>query len=478
MLFTEPGFLYLLVPLLALTYWWMPLLGRNLLLLTVGVLFYWWGEKLFVVMLASIALNWLFGLGVDRERFPRAARWFLGFGIAANLGLLGVYKYANFAVDSLNQLLGAAGMAAIPWQERIHLPIGISFFAFQGVSYLLDVWWGIAKRSRSPLVVGLYISLFPHMIAGPIVKYKEIVHQLLERHLSWEDVHTGLRRFLIGLAKKVLIANGVAHGADLVMAAPAGELSAAAAWLGLLCYAIQLYFDFSGYSDMAIGVARMLGFRIPENFNHPYVARSITGLWQRWHMTLSTWLRDYLFFPLAGRRPSPQRTKAALFTVFLACGLWHGASWNFVLWGAWNGLFLVLERSGFGPWLERRPAAVAWGYAMAVWLAGLVLFRCTDLGHAGGYFAALAGAGGAMPAAAFWDRQVLLCLGLGLVASLPVVPWLAARRDALAAASPARAPLLAGAWAWSRTVWLAALFALCSLLCAAGAYNPFLYFQF
>lgn len=472
MLFTEPGFLLLLLPLLCALHWWLPLYGRNVLLLAVGLVFYWWGEKLALLLPVSMALNYGFGFLVDRGSQPRFARWWLWLGLAANLGLLGVYKYAEFALDSLNALLalGAIPPLVDPLRDRIHLPIGISFFTFQGISYLLDVHWGIARRHRDPVLVGLYVSLFPHQIAGPIVKFKEISRQLAERSTSEADLHAGVERFVVGFAKKMLLANPLAATADIAFGGDPGLLGPGAAWLGLVCYALQLYFDFSGYSDMAIGVARVFGFRIPENFDHPFIARSVTEVWQRWHMTLATWLRDYVYFPLIGKgRPGQARQGAALFGVFLLCGLWHGASWNFVLWGAYNGVFLVLERGRFGGWLKGLWRPFQHGYALAFWLAACVLFRSTDLDHAVHYAGSLLGLvqlPSAAPAAALLDGQVLLVLPAALLACLPVRTWLTTRWGAHPAFRLLR-PAVLGA------CFLAAL-----LLVLGGSYNPFLYFQF
>jgi alginate O-acetyltransferase complex protein AlgI len=472
MLFTEPGFLFLLLPLLAVTYFWLPLRLKNVWLLASSIFFYWWGERLFVLILASIAINYCLGYLVDKERFPRWSRYWVWAAVAINLGLLGVYKYGNFTLESVDGLLTALGFAATgdPYQVPIHLPIGISFYTFQGLSYVLDVHWGLSKKQRNPLYLGLYISLFPQLIAGPIVRYREIADQIDQRESRLDDVIIGAERFVIGLGKKMIIANGVAGCADAIFATPTEQLSMGAAWLGLFCYTIQLYFDFSGYSDMAIGLGRMFGFKLPENFRYPYVSRSITELWQRWHITLSNWLRDYLFFPLAGKRPSPGRIKAVLFTVFLACGLWHGAAWTFVVWGAWNGVFLVIERGAFGSWLGKRPMAIAWCYTMAIWMAGLVLFRSPDLAYAASFAGCLIGLGGSdpIPALAFATGETWPSLAMGLLGSAPLIPWLAAR---FAERSP-------GLLAWAKALALAVVFLIAVLLAAGRTYNPFLYFQF
>ncbi len=257
--------------------------------------------------------------------------------------MLGVFKYANFFADNVNALLQAAHVqpVAVP---HVLLPIGISFFTFHAISYVIDVSRRDATAQKSPVHAALYLLLFPQLIAGPIIRYRDIADQLARRIVSIDDFAYGVRRFVIGLAKKVLIANVVAGPADKIFSLPAAELSAAHAWLGIVCYTLQIYFDFSGYSDMAIGLGRMFGFRFPENFRWPYVATSVTAFWRRWHISLSTWFRDYLYIPLGGNRVSPARRYFNLITVFFLCGLWHGASWNFVIWGLWHGAFLVIER--------------------------------------------------------------------------------------------------------------------------------------
>jgi alginate O-acetyltransferase complex protein AlgI len=350
MLFTEPVFWFLFLPLLLSLHFLVVRPQRNLLLLLASLLFYAWGERSFVfVMLASIAFNYVVGLWIDTRRGVRSRerRWPLAVGVAGNLLLLAAYKYANVLADQLSAVFVALGLPGLEL-EPIHLPIGISFFTFQGMSYVIDIHRGETPVQRHPLRLALYISMFPQLIAGPIVRYGRIATQLVERTIDRRGFADGVRRFTVGLGKKVLIANSVALPADTIFALPPDQLTTAAAWLGIVCYTLQIYFDFSGYSDMAIGLGRMFGFRFPENFNYPYVAESVTEFWRRWHMTLSNWFRDYLYLPLGGNRLGRVRLAANLFTVFFLCGLWHGASWTFVVWGLYHGVLLSLERRRVG----------------------------------------------------------------------------------------------------------------------------------
>ncbi|MCK6489696.1 MAG: MBOAT family protein [Planctomycetes bacterium] len=422
-------------------------------------------------MVWTFLSTWAMGLVIERVRRRGLA---LAVGVGLNLALLVFFKYTNFLVDNLNALLGMAGLPTLA-VGRVHLPIGISFFVFQAVSYLVDVYRRDVAAGRSPIDYGCYKAFFPQLIAGPIVRYRDVAAQISGRVESAALFISGMRRFVKGLAKKVLIANTVAVAADAVFDLPPGDLSAAAAWFGLGCYAIQLYFDFSGYSDMAIGLGRMFGFTFQENFAHPYAATSLRELWNRWHISLSSWFRDYLFFPLLGRRPPAWRFHLSLAAVFVLCGLWHGAAWTFVLWGAWNGLFLVLERTPYGTLLERTPAPVRWGHTMLVWLLGLVLFRCSDLGHCWAFAAALAGFGGHLPAAEFADREILAFLAGGVLFSFP----LSARLAGLLPDWSSRS------WTWATAALLAAEAALLALVLLAltltlqgQSSNPFIYFRF
>jgi alginate O-acetyltransferase complex protein AlgI len=324
----------------------------------------------------------------------------------------------------------------------------------------------------------LYLLLFPQLIAGPIVRYRDIATQLSARVVGLDGFATGIRRFVIGLGKKMLIANIVAGPADRLFALPTGELTAAHAWLATVCYTLQIYFDFSGYSDMAIGLAQLFGFRFKENFNYPYVSQSIQEFWRRWHISLSAWFRDYLYVPLGGNRVAPGRVYLNLVTVFFLCGLWHGASWTFVVWGLYHGAFLVLERLGLAAWLGRIPRALRHVYALLVVMVGWVFFRAESLTGAAGLLRAMAGFSPADPTAYgvtwYLTPELLLAIAAGIAGSAPVWPALAARWARTSPDGPALGPLASGLTCAA----LAAIFAGCAMLIAAHTYNPFIYFRF
>jgi alginate O-acetyltransferase complex protein AlgI len=502
-LFTEPTFLFLFLPILLALYF--STFRRvhssygNWLLLIFSVIFYAKGGGSFTrLILGSIAFNYFVAIAVDRARGsapsprPAARRW-LAFAVAANLVLLGIFKYTNFFADNVNTLFLLLHVRPVV-VPRVLLPIGISFFTFHAISYVVDVYRRDATAQKSPVHAALYLLLFPQLIAGPIVRYRTIADQLARRVVTLDDFAYGVRRFVVGLAKKVLIANVVAGPADRIFAMPFEQLSAAHAWLGVICYTFQIYFDFSGYSDMAIGLGRMFGFRFPENFRWPYIARSVQEFWRRWHMSLSSWFRDYLYVPLGGSRVSPARTYVNLVAVFFLCGLWHGASWNFVVWGLWHGLFLVIERIGSTsskPFL--RVFASSWWrfvnsndflswpiwshvYTMLVVMIGWVFFRAATLASSSAFLKAMAGLGPAAPTPYtvrwYLTSELWLALAAGAVGSTPWVPALAARF------AVAGRPTVAWSASLVATATLVALLVASIMQVAAGTYNPFIYFQF
>jgi alginate O-acetyltransferase complex protein AlgI len=518
-LFTEPTFLFLFLPILLALYF-APAAARlaagrarsaagrtssvagraspapaihgryaNWLLLVASVIFYAKGGGAFTwLMLASIAFNYWMAIAVATRR---SRRW-LAFAVAANLVVLGLFKYANFFADNVNTLFLALRVQPLV-VPRVLLPIGISFFTFHAISYVVDVYRRDATAQKSPVHAALYLLLFPQLIAGPIIRYRDIADQLARRTVSIDDLAYGVRRFIIGLAKKVMVANVVAGPADRIFAMPFAQLSIGHAWLGLVCYTLQIYFDFSGYSDMAIGLGRMFGFRFPENFRWPYIAATVQEFWRRWHISLSTWFRDYLYVPLGGNRVPPARRYRNLVTVFFLCGLWHGASWNFVIWGLWHGVFLVIERVS-GRRTARssdsmvtpghRPstsAAMVAGhlYTLGVVMIGWVFFRAETLADAIGFLKAMAGLSpaAATPFTVQWylTPELWLALVAGAVGSTPWIPALAARVHVEAAAG--RQTI-----AWSAsvlgTVSLMVLLVASILQMAARTYNPFIYFRF
>jgi alginate O-acetyltransferase complex protein AlgI len=488
LLFTEPTFLFLFLPILLGLYF---LRGSrehaaygNWLLLAASIIFYAKGGGAFTwLMLGSIAFNYWMAIAVDRVHGTPAAARRLAFAVTVNLVVLGIFKYANFFADNVNALLLMAHVQplAVP---HVLLPIGISFFTFHAISYVIDVSRRDAVAQKSPVHAALYLLLFPQLIAGPIIRYRDIADQLARRVVSIDDFAYGVRRFVIGLGKKVLIANVVAGPADKIFAMPPAELSAAHAWLGIVCYTLQIYFDFSGYSDMAIGLGRMFGFRFPENFRWPYVATSVTAFWRRWHISLSTWFRDYLYIPLGGNRVSPARRYRNLVTVFFLCGLWHGASWNFVIWGLWHGSFLVIERlvpsrnrSSDRPITQLPDTGVlAWPiwphvYTLAIVMIGWVFFRAETLPGAIAFLASMSGmiAAAPTPYTVSWylTPELWIALVAGAIGSAPWVPALAERLDD-------RQPGLA----LLNTAALMALLVLSIMSMAARTYNPFIYFRF
>ena len=368
MVFTSPIFIFAFLPLLLALYAITPNKYKNTLLLISSLFFYAWGEMQFVLlMLLSIVFNYLFGQLI--AKYPNT-KLILVAGVSINLVLLVFFKYAVFLFSWIGFETSV--------DFEIHLPLGISFFTFQAISYLVDIYRKQSDPQGNIINLGLYISFFPQLIAGPIVRYNAISKQLISRWHSMDLFVSGIERFVYGLAKKVLIANSLAQVCDPIFALPMDQISFQLAWIAICCYALQIYFDFSGYSDMAIGLGRMFGFRFQENFNYPYVSRSIKEFWRRWHISLSTWFRDYLYIPLGGSRKSSIRTYFNLIIVFFLCGLWHGASWGFVIWGMLHGLFLVIERLGLDKVLNKTPIFFTHIYTLMVVLISWVFFRIED----------------------------------------------------------------------------------------------------
>lgn len=477
MVFSSQTFLFLFLPVVLALYALTPRRGRNTLLLVFSVLFYTWGGGWFLGwLMGSIAANWLFGLMAERARVRggrRSLRWVVALSVVFNVGVLAWFKYANFFVDQLNAVVTRLDGHPVAW-AAVMLPVGISFFTFQANSYVFDIARGEARVMRSPFDFALYVSLFPQLIAGPIVRYQEVEAQIRERAFRFDDVCAGMVRFSHGLCKKVLIADSVAPLADAAFT-PGAPLTGADAWVGLLAYTVQIYFDFSGYSDMALGLGRVFGFRFPENFDHPYSSASVTEFWRRWHMTLSRWFRDYLYIPLGGSREGRARTYRNLVIVFLVTGLWHGANWTFVAWGAYHGFWLVGERvagvarraRARGLWLV--PTRL---YALLVVMVGWVLFRSASIGGAWVYVRTLFSewpgrlGPGVVPAL---THQAVLALCVGCLSFVAPYWWVIGPRldegEGRAAAALRFAVVFVG-------------LPLALLLVITGSFSPFLYFQF
>lgn len=480
MLFSSTIFVFLFLPVVIALYFATPLKGRNLLLVFASLLFYAWGEGAYIaVMLFSMSFNYRFGVLIENHR--KRAGLILSVAVVANLGALAFYKYSLFIANNINLLLSPLGAKPLEIGS-VHLPIGISFFTFHSISYLIDIYRKDALAQRNSINLALYISFFPQLIAGPIIRYHDIADQLTKRQILSEDIAIGIRRFIIGLGKKVLIANTLAIPTDEIFSLPSSELTMELAWVGIICYTLQIYFDFSGYSDMAIGLARIFGFRFLENFNYPYISRSIREFWRRWHISLSNWFRDYLYIPLGGNRVQPWRIYFNLITVFSLCGLWHGASWNFAIWGFIHGAFLVMERIGLAAWLFRGQI-LSRVYVLLVVMIGWVFFRTETISDAIAYLAAMLGYGMGNGVehhvGMYLTSETLLAIAMGLLGATPLVPYLHSTSQKGRMLQKYRGALLIqGAFSGTRILSLFFVFVASMSYLAAGTYNPFIYFRF
>lgn len=484
MVFSSTVFLCLFLPVFLWLYLLAPRVLKNPLLLAASLLFYAWGAPRFVfVVLGTTTVTYLLVGLMDRARSQLARRTLLTLAIGLNVALLFYFKYLNFLLDNVNWLLAGIGASQSVSLARVVLPIGISFYTFETITYVVDVYRRVHRPLQSFWMYQLYILMFPKLIAGPIVRFHEIADQFTNRFASEtaDDRLIGLHRFCLGLGKKVLIANALAGYVDAVYGdaktgaggiAPS-EIDFQTSWLAALSYAFQIYFDFSGYSDMAIGLGRFMGFRLPENFNNPYIATSVTDFWRRWHITLGAWMRNYLYIPLGGNRVSPARTYFNLWIVFLLSGLWHGASWNFLVWGAWHGLFLVLERR-----LDLHDEAFAGqhlrtAFTFVVVLFGWVFFRVEDLSRAAHYCSAMLGARGGShalePGGEWWTAALPAAFFSFLCLTEP-----GRRLQSWAYEDAARTNV--GRWTMTASSVVLFVFSLSEL--ASADFNPFIYFRF
>ena len=475
MVFSSPTFLFFFLPLVVAGYYLLPRSRRNAELLAFSLVFYTWGAGWIVFILCgSILLNYELGLRVERSMETaqvRRARIVLALAVLLNVGLLTWFKYANFGIGTWNGLLALVGLTPMPWAPVL-LPIGISFYTFHSLSYLIDVFRGTARHLKSRVDFALYITFFPQLVAGPIVRFHEIRDQLVARRETIDAFAAGIYRFSLGLGKKVLIADTVAPLVNTIFATPTGELSAAAAVLGVIGYAVQLYFDFSGYSDMALGLAQMFGLRLPENFDRPYASRSVTEFWRRWHMSLSRWFRDYMYIPLGGNRGSTLQTYRNLVLVFLATGLWHGANWTFVIWGMYHGTLLLVERRlGIGRSQATGVQVLAWARTTALVLFGWILFRSASIEYALGFMGALVRPGMSLPVdvALAMTPQAMIALVIGAGSVLIPRTWVTGVR----LENPSTLPIRA-----LRLTMVVAILPASLLVVMAGTFSPFLYFQF
>jgi alginate O-acetyltransferase complex protein AlgI len=471
MVFSSHLFVYYFLPAALLVYYALPRRGRHLWLTLASYGFYGWTNPAFMgLMLVSTVLDYVCGLrlGVIPGEAERRRRTWLIVSVVGNLSLLGFFKYFNFAVESLGAVLSAVGLDALRPEVtlRVVLPLGISFYTFQSMSYTFDVYRGRTAPLRNPVDFACYVSLFPQLVAGPIIRFSEIADQLRERTLSLEKFARGVAFFSLGMAKKVLLANPCGFVADAAF--DAGSLHPLEAWTGVLAYAFQIYFDFSGYSDMAIGLGLMLGFVFPKNFDSPYRADSLTDFWRRWHISLSTWLRDYLYLPLGGNRKGPARTYVNLLIVMLLGGLWHGAAWNFVVWGGLHGAGLAVERAmGRRSAYHALPRQLRVGLTFAIVLLGWVFFRAPGVGEAWRYLEAMFGVAETQPAAALVGGILYAPYHLLILGMAAVVTWTCPQTwDWTRRLTPLRASVALGG------------LALALIAMASQGYNPFIYFIF
>ena len=461
MLFSSIPFLYYFLPAVLITYFLMPKKGKNAVLLLFSLVFYGWGEpKLLFLMIFTIAVFYLCGLAIGRAEEQRWKKIWLWISVVVSLGLLGLFKYADFFIGSINTVTGME----LPLL-KLALPVGISFYTFQCLSYTIDVYRGTTQVQKDPIAFGAYVTLFPQLIAGPIVRYVDVAKELKDRTHSWENVSYGLRRFFMGLSKKVILADNFALLIKLFREST--QPSVLFYWMYAVAFALNIYFDFSGYSDMAIGLGRLFGFHFLENFNYPYMSKSITEFWRRWHMSLGSWFRDYVYIPMGGNRVSRGRWIFNILTVWMLTGAWHGAAWNFVLWGLMYAALLLIEK--WVPALQNLPGILRHGYVLLITILGFLLFNAESISQAGSDIAALFGFGGLpaiTPETWYYLRSYGLLFVLGFVGATPVVK-LAAQKISETKAGPVLEMLV-----------LAALLLVCTGYLVDGSFSPFLYFRF
>ncbi len=489
MVFSSIIFIFFFLPLFLGIYFIIKKEYRNLFILLASLLFYFWGEAWYVLLMLGVSLldyicGLIFTLIREKESFSdekkkKLSKIVLVLSIFTNLSILGIFKYFNFGIDSLNSLFQFIGLGSdsLIRVAQITLPLGISFYTFQSMSYTIDVYRGEVPATKNIINYLSFVTLFPQLVAGPIVRYHDIAKQLVERVVTYEKFYTGIKRFIIGLAKKVLIANTVGSVADSIFAISSPNLTFGVTWIGIICYTLQIFFDFSGYSDMAIGLGKMIGFDFLENFNYPYISKSIREFWRRWHISLSTWFRDYLYIPLGGNKMSTMRNYFNLLLVFLLCGLWHGASWIFVIWGAWHGIFLILERTVVGRFIGKQNQLFQHIYTLLVVMIGWVFFRANTLSHAFEFLKNMFGFNGLHSSnlLEFINLKVVLALVLGIIFSTPLFETVINKIKENTLFSK---PILHWLLKESYRLILIFLFILSSIAISSATYNPFIYFRF
>ncbi|PNQ73659.1 membrane-bound O-acyltransferase family protein [Hanstruepera neustonica] len=470
MVFSSAYFLLLFLPFVLLLYFLVTKKYKNLVLLAASLYFYAYGEKFLVlIMIFSTLVDYKCGIMIEEGKKKLGLR----ISLFANLLTLGIFKYFNFAIDNFKSLIDSVGIQTNAFDSviEIALPLGISFYVFQTMSYTIDVYRGNVKASRNLLEFATYVTMFPQLVAGPIVRYIDIQKEIVKREVTLVSFSKGLERFILGLAKKMILANTFASVADSIFTESNGDFSTMNAWIGILAYTFQIYFDFSAYSDMAIGLGKMFGFNFLENFNYPYISKSIKEFWRRWHISLSSWFKDYLYISLGGNRKGKYRTYLNLFIVFFITGLWHGAAWNFVIWGLFHGLFIVIERVGFDKILDKLWNPIQHIYTLFIVVVGWVLFRAEDFNHAMIYlktmFVPTEGVHASNDFISYfnYNSEVALIFILGIIFSFPIYPYLEKKLT-----NPMLLPF--------RYIFVMVLLFVCIVYIAAGSYNPFIYFRF
>jgi alginate O-acetyltransferase complex protein AlgI len=483
MAFSSALFLFLFLPVVLTGYFMLSAArARNSMLLVVSLFFYAWGGVSFTLLLLIFTfVNFELGKWVDRSEGISHRKKAVAVAVTVNVGFLAFFKYAGLFVAILNVPLSLSGVARLP-VPHIALPIGISFFTFHALSYIIDIYRRKWHAAADPRDLALYIFFFPQLVAGPILRWNAIAPQFEQRSYNQANFAEGVRRFVGGLAKKMIVANAVAVPADQIFSLPASELSMSVAWLGITCYTIQIYFDFAGYSDMAVGLGKMFGFEFIENFHFPYTAQSIKDFWRRWHVSLSSWFRDYVYIPLGGNRVSAMRNHVNLIAVFALCGLWHGANWTFVSWGLFHGIFIVLEKTPWGTLLAGLPRPLRHLYTIFFVMMGWVLFRADTFSDAANFFSALYGNGHvalSQPLRRYAGNEVIWALGLGVVFSMPL--WAELKKTGARIGeilpSAVREIYFTTGDVVENALIIAVLLVSAAWL-AGGTYNPFIYFRF
>ena len=480
MVFSTSIFIYLFLPITLIIYYLMPKKGKNLIILLSGLLFYSWGEPIYViVMLISTMIDYFAGLIMnhfDGRKVPR--RICLIVSIVMNLGLLGIFKYSGFIAENINAIAGTQiidinnmNFFGIEYLPMNMLPIGISFFTFQSMSYTIDLYLGNVKVQKNPISFAAFVTLFPQIVAGPIVRYDDVAKELDDRSITIDLIYDGIIKFIIGLSKKVLIANSIGALWTSIKATDIANVSVVSSWLGILAFTFQIYFDFSGYSDMAIGLGKMMGFNFPKNFDYPYLSKSISEFWRRWHITLGAWFKSYVYIPLGGNRKGMARTIFNLAVTWFLTGVWHGASWNFILWGTLYGVVIILEKLFLGKLLDKIPDIFGHIYTMLLVILGWVLFDTADLPTAGAYIAKMFGFGGgafidstAMYQIATYGITFIICI-IGCT-NLPKLAVEALKKKSAVLVNYGGIAVMTG------------MFIICAAYLVDQTYNPFLYFNF